>query len=323
MEIMKRLTGTKSIVLILLILLIPQVIFAETILVLRSEGETFDQTYKAIYDDLHDEVTFIEKIIKRKTSTNDIEQSIRNIKPKIIILIGNKSVALYSSYQASVTDKNFPPGLALSALYIDKQLANVKNTSGIRYEIPAVTSAVQVRSLLNKPVRKIGVIYRQWMSDFIQINKDFCRQEDIELVTIKLENNPSFQEVKYHLKHLIKDDIDALWVVNDNILLSARLIQNAWIPALKNFNKPVIVGIDALTSTPLSFGTFSISPDNYALGVQGAEMIAEIIDNNWKIDQPDIVEPLSITKLLNVKLSKSKNIPINMQKLDAIDRLIQ
>jgi len=134
----------------------------------------------------------------------------------------------------------------------------------------------------------------------------------------------SFQKFTYHLKHLLnRDDLDALWVVNDNALLNSRVIQNAWLPALKRFNKPVIVGVDGLTSKTLAFGTLTVIPDHYAMGIQAAGLIGELMENNWKLENNLVFHPIAIHKLLNLKLAQNKDIPIKVGKLGAVDELLQ
>jgi len=210
------------------------------------------------------------------------------------------------------------------SVYIDRLLLQMRNTIGIRHEIPAVTSLVNIRSLVKSPVQRVGVLYREWMHDYIELNTAFCQQEGIELVGIEVPNNISMQKVKYHLKHLLNSDIDALWVVNDNGLLSSRLMQNVWLPNIKQFNKPVVVGVEGLTTTALNFGTFSVVPDQYALGVQGAGLIGDILDDGiTQLEEHKLYEPLSVEKLLNLRLMQKRNIPVNEAKLETLDRLIE
>ncbi|MCW8929967.1 MAG: hypothetical protein OQL19_07005 [Gammaproteobacteria bacterium] len=293
------------------------------VVLLSSEGENFKQTIKGLKDDLAEDVKFIEYSISDKANSKSIEKIIHDSHPKLLVFLGNKPLQAYSQYQQKYTGSTFPPSIALSALYLDRQLRDLKNTNGIRYEIPAVTSLVQLRSIVKHPIRKVGVIYREWMSDFIKQNQAYCEKERIELVAVKIPNKASIGQLSYHLKHLLHENIDALWVVNDNGLLQPRYIQNAWIPLLKNFNKPVLVGIKALAESNLNFGTFSVEADHYALGVQGAEMISDIMDNDWQISEPKIDPPLSISNLLNIKLSKKKNILLDNKKMGQIDKLIQ
>jgi len=108
--------------------------------------------------------------------------------------------------------------------------------------------------------------------DYIQLNAAFCQQEGIELVAVEMPDRFSIKNLDYHMKHLLNKNLDALWVVNDNSLINSQLIQNVWLPNIKEFNKPVIVGIEGLTSTSLDFGTFSAVPDQYALGIQGGNL---------------------------------------------------
>jgi len=294
------------------------------ILILRASGGKFAETSKGIKDDLGDDFNLIEKVIKPEITLRDIENYIDTIKPKLIVLVGNTPIRLYTNYQKQNPERQFPPSVALSALYVDRLITQVKNSLGIRHEIPAVTSLVNIRSLVKQPVKRVGVLYRQWMKDYIELNAAFCRQEGIELVGVEIPNSISIQKVKYHLKHLLNKDIDALWVVNDNALLSSRLMQNVWVPNIKQFNKPVVVGVEGLTATALNFGTFSVVPDQYALGVQGAGLIGDIMDEQmWELGKNKIYEPLSVKKLLNLKLMKKRNIQVNESKLETLDYLIQ
>ena len=294
------------------------------ILILRASGGKFAETSQGIKDDLGDDFNLIEKVIKPEITLRDIENYIDTIKPKLIVLVGNTPIRLYTNYQKQNPERQFPPSVALSALYVDRLITQVKNSLGIRHEIPAVTSLVNIRSLVKLPVKRVGVLYRQWMKDYIELNAAFCRQEGIELVGVEIPNSISIQKVKYHLKHLLNKDIDALWVVNDNALLSSRLMQNVWVPNIKQFNKPVVVGVEGLTATALNFGTFSVVPDQYALGVQGAGLIGDIMDEQmWELGKNKIYEPLSVKKLLNLKLMKKRNIQVNESKLETLDYLIQ
>ncbi len=298
----------------------------ERILVVRSVGANFSETFKGLKDDLGDDVSFIDKTVDDDISTETMARYLRESKPALVVFLGNKPLNAYGKYQQQYSQDpqhSFPPAIVLSALYLDRQLRPLKNTTGIRYEIPAVTSLVQLRSIVKRPIKKVGVIYREWMGDFIAQNQVYCEQEGIELVMLKIHNKVSINYLNYHLKYLLRKDIDALWVVNDNGLLQPRFLQNAWLPLLKKFNKPVLVGLSSLVKTDLNFGTFSVEADHYALGVQGAEMIDEIMENGWQINDHSVEQPLSINNILNVKLSKKKRIGLETNKLGQIDRLIR
>lgn len=297
---------------------------SDTILILRASGKNFAETSLAIQDDLGDEFKFIEKVIKTDGEINHVEDYINSIKPRLIVLIGNLPIRIYTVYQNQNPKAEYPPSVALSALYVDRLIVAIKNIVGIRHEIPAVTSLVKMRELTGRPMEKVGVLYRSWMRDYIKLNAEFCQLEGIELVGVEIPNTLSIQKIKYHLKHLLNKDIDALWVINDNAMLSSRLMQNVWVPSVKQFSKPVIVGVEGLTATALNFGTFSVVPDQYALGIQGAGLIGNILDDKiWQLDQKKIYEPLSVKKLLNLRLMKKHNIDVQESMLETLDGLIE
>jgi len=200
-----------------------------TVLAFQVQGEIFSQTLSGIQDDIGDELNIINKTVDGQTQVSDMAAVIQSLSPKLLLLLGNQSVLLYKKYQRQFPHKNFPPSIAISALHVDRLLKGIKNITGIRYEVPAVTSLVTMRNLIKRPLKRVGVIYREWLDTQVQINKKLCAIEKIELIAVKLPNQVSFQKFSYHLKHLLaRDDIDALWVVNDNALLNSRVIQNGW-----------------------------------------------------------------------------------------------
>lgn len=261
-------------------------------------------------------------MISKQSKLKNIAARIEKTRPKAIVLLGNRPLWLYKTYQQSVAKQPFPPSLALSALYVDRFLAGVANATGICYEIPAVTGLVQLRSLTEQPLRRIGVLYRAWMKTIYRHNRELAAAEEFELVGVQLQDKVTFQQLNYHLRRLLRSDIDALWVLNDNVLLSERFLQNAWLPALKRFDKPVVVGFERLTRPAIAFGTYAVSPDDYDLGLQGAEMLLDIKTAGWRAEGLAIADPLSTRKLLNLALSREKSIPINLGQLNELDKII-
>jgi hypothetical protein len=301
------------------------VAFADgTALVLRGNSEAFEQVVSGITGDLEGDLEFSEYIVGKGTSASDIDKLVVDNAPNIIVLIGNHSINAYTKYQKENAGKSFPPAVALAALYVDKLVKKLDNATGIRYEIPAVTSAVNLRSLLNKPLNRIGVIYRSWMKDFIKENAEYCKREGIELIGYEItgKSKKVYKNIKKGVKKLNKKNIDALWVVNDNGLLNKDALLKGWIPSLKKSKIPVVVGVKSLIQTKFKFGSYAIVPDHYALGVQGASAIAEIMDEDWDLDGRDIEQPISVNKLVNLAIFGAKDIGYKTEKLAEIDEVI-
>lgn len=297
---------------------------ADTVLVFKTQGAVFQEVYSGIKEDLGEDIHFVDITVTKKTAPSLIAGNINSQAPKLIILIGNIAVKHYTKYQKNNNAKTFPPSFIIAALYADRLVKKVKNSTGILYEIPAVISMVNLRSLIKKPVRRVGVLHRKWMKKFIQSNQAFCKNENIELINIVLPNKD--RNMAKLVKNGINDiasRIDALWVLNDNALLNSKVLSKGWLPALKRFNKPIVVGVEPLLASRLNFGSFAIVPDHYALGVQGAGVIAEIMDNDWSIEDISLEQPVSIKKILNMTISQNRHILIHDSKLDEVDKVIK
>lgn len=293
-------------------------------LIFTSQGKAFQEVVQGITGDLEEDLSFVTVTLNKKSSASDIKSAIKKHKPKVIVLIENNSLKLYEKYQKENPKADFPPSVAVAALFVDRYLSKLKNATGIRYEIPAVTSIVNMRSVVSKPVKKVGVVHRDWMKSLIEQNAKYCRAEGIELVSISVPNKGKGLEskLKSGLKKLSKD-VDAIWVLNDNALLNGKMIRSAWLPTIGKAKLPVIVGIRQILGTKLNFGSFAVVPDHYALGVQAASIIGEIMDEDWEIGDRDIEQPVSVKKVVNVAVLNNKNVDYNEDKLSAMDEVVR
>jgi ABC-type uncharacterized transport system substrate-binding protein len=312
----------RSLLISLLLFIFISPAFAEDhVLVIRGKTAIFEEVLKGISDDIEDEVSLVEMVISNNSSDHDIAKMFNQYHPRLVILMGNKAVNLYSDFQENNSKVKFPPAIAMAALFIDEFSSKLKNFTAIRYEIPAVTSAVTMRNVLNKPVKKIGVIYRSWMKNLIEENKRYCLAEGIELIGIELPNKISnvSSTIKSSL-NILSNKVDAIWILNDNSLLTRDALTKAWLPLRKKSKLPAIVGIKQfITKIPL--GSFAIIPDNYGLGAQAAGIIFEIIENNWTLENTKILQPVSVKKFMNTVRLDTKGIGYQVDMLNQIEDL--
>ena len=315
---------------VFLLLLAPMASFAEdddldTALILTAKGEVFNKVVAGLTDDLEEDLNFVKLEISKATTATDVSRQIDEHNPKLIVLVENSAIKIYGEYQKANPKKAFPPAVAVAALFVDRFIAKLKNATGIRYEIPAVTSIVNMRQVLSKKVKRVGVVHREWMSGLIAQNAKYCEAEGIELVPIKLPNKDSKMTKKLAsgLKSLVKKDVDAIWVLNDNALLNGRTIGGAWLPVMGKAKLPVIVGVKTMLTTKYNFGSFAIVPDHYALGVQAASMIGEIMEEDWDISDRDIEQPISVKKVVNVSVLDNKKVSYRAEGLGNMDEVIR
>jgi ABC-type uncharacterized transport system substrate-binding protein len=297
---------------------------AAKVLSLSPAGEQFNEILEGLKGDLDGELSFVNLTITKKSNISEIKQALKKHQPNIVVLVGNTSVNLYSKYQATNKGQEFPPGIAVAALFLDQFIAKLTNVTGIAYEIPLVTSMLNVRSVVKNNIKRVGVVHREWMTDFIQTNREFTQAEGIELISIALENKDKNRpkNLRKQLATLLKNDIDALWVINDNNLLNAKTLSKAWLPEIRKAKIPVVVGIESLLTSKINLGSFGIIPDYYGLGVQTASLLIDIMDNDWQIEEISIEQPLSVKKSINLTVLKNNNIAIDAEKISVFDHVI-
>jgi len=329
--LIKKLKGCCNLFLLVAAIILPvQLSFAESALVIRGKAAEFDEVVRGMSDDLEGELDIQVITIGSGNDMAQIKKAFSEAKPNIVILLDNKSVNLYADFQKSNKKMEFPPAIATASLFVDKFVGKLKNAVGIRYEVPAVTSAVAMRNILEKPVKKIGVLYRGVMDDIIQQNAKYCKAEGIDLIGVAIDTQGSASSTAKQISDALdkfEDDVDAIWILNDNALFTSksdkkREIMRTWMVKRQKSKLPAIVGHpNFMTKIPL--GSFAIVPDNYGLGAQTAGVIFEIMDNDWEIDSMDVLQPLSVKKFVNVKSLDSKGVDYKKASLNQVDKVIK
>lgn len=296
-----------------------------TLLVFRNDGVDFRDVVKGFTDELSEDFDIKEIIIKKGMDESTITDKIKSVRPNIVVLMDNLSIKLFKKYQNTLPDDaKIIPSVSLMGVLIDESIKDLKNATGILYEIPIVTSAVNLRSLLNTPIKKFGVLHRGYLENYIEKNKKFCKNEGVDIYTFKLtgKNKNYSKSLKTGLKKLLKEDqVEALWIPNDNYILRPGYIKSIWIPAIRKYKIPVIVGVEVLVQPKFHFGSYAVIPDNVSLGGQAAEIVFDIMNNNWQVT-PGTEQPLSVYHIVNLKQIQMKY-KISPEKLLAIDKVIK
>ncbi len=311
--------------LIIILLLISSAFAQNVIVALHPSGKQFETLVTSLKENLGNEIQVKSIEIQKNDTWHDLKDQISAHNPSAFLLLDNRSIVIYEQYLSDRdTTQNPIPAVATMALQLEKVTEGI-SLLGISYEIPVVTSIVHLRPIVKNPISKVGVIYRSSMEDFIAINKEYCNTESIELISYKIDADDSehaINDIKKGLKQLFKENLDALWIVNDNILINGKSLIKSWIPNLKKMKIPVIVGVESLIDTKLKIGNFAVLPDNIALGSQAAELFFELMDNNWVVDERRIDQPISVIKTLNRTLA-GKGGFLNEDGLSSIDKEIE
>jgi hypothetical protein len=299
----------------------------ETILVIRPEGNDFRSVVKGMAGDLGNDAIIKEKTIDDDSRTADIDSAVRLCKPVAIVLMDNSAIRLYKEYQKGLTDSAAKiPSIALMGILVGNAIEGLDNAAAISYEIPIVTSGLILRSLTGVPLGKVGVVHREIMKKLIEQNRETCARENIVIVNrcIQDKDPEQMSSVKNALVDLLKKEkVDALWIPNDNVLLSVSLLKEVWIPLINKYKKPVIVGIEALANPELGIGTLAVMPDHVALGVQAASMITNARENDgWSMRAGSVDPALSVYKVLNLKQAR-KFFDVKKENISSIDKVLE
>jgi hypothetical protein len=278
----------------------------DAVFIITSNGSIFDQARNELVNELRDEFSVSISEINETATIEEIARLFNaNGIPKAVVLIGNNAIRMYLKYSTQYKENTATiQVVTILALDVQRAVSGITNVNAISYETPMVTALVNFRRVLDKPIYKVGVVYRKAYREFVEKQARFCRKENIEIKGQEIGDDAGkYQtEITEALKTLLKKDpVDALWIVNDNILLKPELLGSVWLPALKKNKAPLIVGVEALVNPKLNFGTFAVIPDPVALGEQAAEIIFDLKFDNWSHSGIMIHPAISTYSVLNVK----------------------
>ena len=251
-----------------------------------------------------------------------IEEGIRRHRPASIVLMNNPTVAAYNDYQRNASKRAFPPVVVVMTSFLDAGRLHVSGATGISYEVPLITVVTNLRKLIDRPIDRIGVIHRPELGGFVDRQAALAAREQIGVVREVVGSSPNASELKRALRRL-KEQAGAVWVLNDDHLLSPKLIAEAWLPGLNERPwSPTIVGAASLVSPLQSFGTFAVLPDHAALGAQAASLVFDIADNGWALPADAQTQlPVSTTTTLDLAQVRER-FSLRSDALRQVDRVL-
>ena len=282
----------------------------ETILLLRTEGDAFQEVASSIKERLSGDFTVQEEIVAGTLTASATAELVNKSKPSLVILMNNSSVSSYKMYQKSLPESSTPiPTISLMVALLPTQIEGLKNATGISYEVPIVTSVVNLRHLLAIDSVKLGVVYREFLKPFIDTNEGYCKKENIQLIRgfVPSDNVNYSALLEKGLQHLTTvKGANMIWVPNDPVFLKPEIISNVWKPFAEKNSIPIIVGVESMLSSNVNFGTYAVLPDHVSLGQQAADMVYSIKNAGWKVEGSIVEPPISIFQVLNPKKIQKK-----------------
>jgi len=294
-----------------------------TVLVCMPSTSQTREVWTGLSDDLGKHYRLVAVHADAAEAGKAIAEGMRRHRPSGVVLMNNPTVAAYRSLQESSPKTTFPPAVIVMTSFLDGRTRQLSATTGISYEVPLITVVTNLRKLIVRPIERIGVVVRPGLTGFVRRQAELAGREQIAVFEEIVAARPNSSELKRALRNL-KQHVDALWILNDDRLLTPQLITEGWIPGLNERPwSPAIVGAASLVSPGQSFGTFAVVPDHVALGSQAAGLLFDIADNGW-ILPPDaeIQSPLSTTTTVDLVQARER-FELRADALQKIDRVLE
>ena len=272
------------------------------LLLAMPEAPQFRVVRRALQRELEGEIDFSTFVVGERTTVADLSAQVRQLRPACLVVMDNPVLALYRSFaEGRPPGDPPPPAVVVMTPFFAEELHQIKNTTGVAYEIPGVTAFVKLRSVIARAVLKVGVLHRSQFRPFIEKESQLAAREHIELVAFDVGSNPDASAIRAFLTRARESDIDALWVLNDRKLMrTARFIREVWRPQIHKFTVPVIVGLSTLVAAKTRFGNFAVIPDHAELGVQTARLIFRVQEAGWRAEDIPVELPISTVTIANL-----------------------
>ena len=294
---------------------------APRVLVLMPDSPSALLALGGLTDELGADFTVLPRVVGASAAPEDLATAVTETKPDVVVLMNNPTLRLYRRYQAArPAGGTAPPVVALLTSFLKQSSGGIEGLSGVIYEVPLVTSLVNLRDLLAQPLTKIGVVHRPTFSDFVEEQRRLASAEGFEVVGTEVDGDSPRDLRRAPDELLDAREVDALWVLNDNALLSRLMLERGWLPALRGNKTPVLVNVGSLLSRRVPFGTFGVLPDHRALGTQAASLVISAAEGG--ASKGALEYPVSVEKVLDVDFAR-KNLSLREDRLATVDRLLE
>jgi hypothetical protein len=295
-----------------------------TLLIAMPGSPNFVEVRKSLLSEVQKNFNVQTFVVGSGTKADDLAAAIQAAKPVCVVLMNNATINLFHQFQTSNPTAKTPPAVLLMASFVEEAQARVRRATGIAYEVPGITAFVHLRSVIGTPVNRVGVIYRPPFRAFVQRQTVLAAKEHVQLISVSVPNDVTAAGLREALHTLAsKSKVDAVWMLNDNGLVrDAEFVDDTWRSELSDTKMPLIVGVPNLVEPSSPLGTLAVVPDHEALGLQAANLLFDLSDNDWQVEAHPVELPLSVKTVVDVKQVRA-NFGLRADALKHIDRALE
>ena len=294
-----------------------------TLFIAMPDSRDFLDARRGLVTEIKKDFNVTTFVVTPTTTVDDFAAALEKSTPVCLVLMNNTTLALFQKYQARLGGRATPPAVVLMTSFLEEASSRLKRITGIAYEVPAVTGFINLRMVITSRIDRVGVIFRPALGRFVERQKALAVREGIEIVPMAVPADASAEQLRSALRTLgARGKVDALWLLNDNALIrDGAFIAATWRPVLQDINLPLLVGVPNLVDPAEPFGTLSVVPDHESLGLQAANLIFDLADNDWNVSDHAIELPLSVKTVVDVKQVR-EHFGLRPDALQHVDRAL-
>jgi hypothetical protein len=289
------------------------------ILLAMPDAGSFRLVRAALLKEIKRDFDVITVVVDPALTTDGFTHQIDRLRPLCVVLMDAPAVQLERAYQQAHPGAT-PPSLVMMAGSFDEDGDGLQNASGIAAQIPAVTALVNLRSVIQRPVSRVGVVHRPAFRKLLERQVALAATEQFTIVAEEVPVAPTAADLRAAIASLRKGGVDTLWIPSDSALLAGAL-GDAWRAEVTSLGIPVVVGSADLVGGG-RFGTLAVAPDLEALGVQAAELLYGLAESDWQVDGHPVELPISTATVVNVSTVKQR-FGLRDGALQRIDRAVE
>jgi len=279
----------------------------DLVVVLGPDNHRVAAFFKTLRSELIQDFDVMAIAVHEQTDPQLLQHTLDLAAPELVVVLDNPTVAQYRRW--ALPRRHPPVSILVMSTFVAELQPTVPNSLAISYETPAVTTMVGVRTLLGRPVERVGILHRKGFEHLVATHRKLLAREHMDVVTEAVSSKPSVDEVKRGLRRIWRRGADSLWVMNDNALLTRRLLSEAWLPFAERRPIPIAVGVPSLIGENTQFGVYAAAPDLEALAVQTADWVFELRDDGYRTAGRRVIPSFSTRVHVDWPLAKRLGAP--------------
>ena len=301
------------------------------LLAIMPNAEPFHQALEGLQSDLGNnyEVRWFNADLPK--ASDSLQRVISNFQPQGLVLMDTKAIGLAKEAQKESVQYQLLPKFVLMTLRAEDAIRDLKNSAGIKFEVPAYTIFTNLHIISKRDFHRVGVFYRESFTGFFQESKKFLAKEKIDLVgeclncglNEKAAPVAVYEGLRAGMVKMASQKVDVIWMLADNALVNDGTLKGFWLAQFKSYGVPLVVPLPNLASLDLNLGMFGVWPDYRQLGMQAAQQVIQVFESGEAAGSLGLETLVGVQMVLNLEMAKRAKWDINGEKLNRMSIILK